>query len=237
LTRDQDHGNADYGSDDEDNAEQSSTSTACCEACGWLCPCCKIIACITPFMGQCIHSLVGEEVLLVEEKHSSLHAMFQHANDAFHFRLRICRVVCVLLFWAAVSMIFSPVSTILGFIPLIGGLASGLLGLLTFILAMVLAGLVFAVAWTAFHPEYLAVMMLAVGLPCWLSTTVAAGWVTFGAICTFSSVIPIGFFVSNWVEECRFASEQDRLDEEIASHSGALSLNSSASSETRKLLN
>jgi hypothetical protein len=232
MTRmDRDHNHVDGDDDDDDNAKQSSTSTACCEACGWLCPCCKIIACITPCMEQCIHSVVGDEVLLVEEKHSSMEDMFQHANDAFHYRLRICRIVCVLLFWSAVSLIFSPVTTILGFIPLIGGLANGLLGLLTFILAMVLAGIVFAVSWTAFHPEYLAFMMLAVGLPCWLSPTVAAGWATFGVICTFSSLIPIGFVASNWVEECRFVAEQDRLDQEIASHSqsDSASLNSSTS--------
>jgi hypothetical protein len=243
VTKTHGHGSDDLGNDDDDNEQPSTrTSTACCDACGWLCPCCKIVSLLLPCMGQCIHSIVGEEVLLVEEKHSSLPDMFQHANDAFHYRLRISRVVCVLMFWASVSLIFSPVSTILGFVPLIGGLASGLLGLLTFILAMVLAGLVFAVAWTAFHPEYLAVLMLAVGLPCWLSTTVAAGWAIFGGICTIGSVIPIGFFIANWVEECRFASEQDRLDEEIASHansgSGAgLLFESGTSSESRQLLN
>lgn len=210
-------GDDDYGTDDEnDNGDNNSSSTNVCDACGWLCPCCKIISFLTPMMTSCINNVVGDEVILVEERHSSMHAMFQHLNDAFHFRLRISRLICVILFWIAVSLIFSPISTLLGFLPIVGGLASGLFGLLTFILAMILAFLITSIAWTIFHPEYMSVLLLAVGLPCWFSTTVAAGWVTFGIVCTCMSVIPATMFALNCIEECKYASEQDKLDEDLA---------------------
>jgi len=206
----------DYGSDDEQPRSKKTSSGNCCDACGTFIPCCKLIGCLTPFLSQCVHSVVGEEVLLLEEKHSSMHAMFEHADAAFHFRLRIVRVVCILLFWLSVSLIFDPISTLLSFIPLLGGLAASLLGLLTFILAMVLAGLIISISWTIFHPEYLTVLMLGIGIPCWFSTTASHAWTTFGAISTVLSVIPLCLFVMNWIEECRFASEQDRLDEDIS---------------------
>ena len=207
----------DYGSDDDEQPKSKRISSGnCCDACGNVVPCCKLIGCLTPLLSKCVHSVVGDEVLLLEEKHSSMHVMFEHADAAFHFRLRLVRLACVLLFWLSVSLIFDPISTLLSFIPLIGGLASSLLGLLTFILAMVLAGLIISISWTIFHPEYLTVLMLGIGLPCWISTTASHAWVTFGAFSTVLSVIPLTLFVINWIEECRFASEQDQLDKDIS---------------------
>lgn len=212
----------DYGSDDEQPKRKSYNSGNCCDACGNVIPCCKLIGCLTPLLSKCVHSVVGDEVLLLEEKHSSMHAMFEHANAAFHFRLRLVRIACVLLFWLAVALIFDPISTLLSFIPLIGGLATSLLGLLTFILAMVLAGLIISVSWTIFHPEYLTVLLLGVGIPCWFSSTASHAWVIFGAYSTILSLIPLCLFIMNWIEECRFASEQDHLDQDIATKSSVL---------------
>ena len=119
-------------------------------------------------------------------------------------------------FRTSISMIFSPVSTLLSFIPFIGGFASGLFGILTFILAMILCFVIFAVSWTLFHPEYLTVAMLGIGIPCWVSTTASSAWVTFGGICSILSIIPFGLYLLNWREDCKYADEQERLDEEMS---------------------
>ncbi len=206
------NGHDDAGSDDDDDDDNHNGGSCSC------CTCCVLLNLCAPLLNKCVSFIVGEDVLLLEEKHYSITHMFSNANNSFAYRLKIMRFIAVLLFWVSVSMIFSPISTILGFIPLIGGLASSLFGLLTFILAMILATIVWATSWTAFHPEFLGTVMLTIGLVCAFSTTASAAWVSFGWIFSGLSIIPFTLFLLNWREDCQFAAEQDRLDSDITEH-------------------
>lgn len=201
------------GSDDDDERPASGGGCAAC------CICCQVLSFLKPLLEKVVAVIVGQDVMLLEEKHFSIVRMFANANDAFSYRLRMTRLVCVFLFWASISMIFSPISTILNWIPLIGGLVSSLFGIVTFVLAMVLALLVVSISWTVFHPEFLGIVLLSAGALCVFSTTATAGVVSAGYVLGVMSLAPFALMVLNFLEDRSFLKEQERLDDEM-SHGG-----------------
>ena len=56
-----------------------------------------------------------------------------------------------------ICLFFSPITTLLGYIPLIGGLLKGTLGILIFVAAVIISIPLFilavAVSWLVFHPK------------------------------------------------------------------------------------
>ena len=209
LTYSESGGDDDAGSDDDVPRNTGSSGCYCTM-------CCQVLGILKPIMEKLVAMVVGKDVLLLEEKHFGVARMFRSANDNFSYRLRIIRLVCVILFWASITMIFSPISTVLNWIPFIGGLVSSLFGVVTFLLAMVLAFLVFSICWTVFHPEFLGVLLLTAGLLCVFSTTATAGVVAAGYVLSVLSLAPFTLLVLNWMEDRSFLQEQARLDDEFS---------------------
>jgi hypothetical protein len=62
-------------------------------------------------------------------------------------------------------MFFSPITSILGYIPLVGGLISGIVGIAIFLAALLVAIpiylLVTSVAWLKYHPKIGAAILIA----------------------------------------------------------------------------
>lgn len=162
-------------------------------------------------IGKCVSVVVGEDVLLLEERWVSLKDIFVHANSGANLRVNVLRVVSMILMWTAITLIFDPISTILGFIPLIGGMAQGLFGLLTGILAFALGITIIATAWVGFHPEVLFTLLLGFGVVCVLYGS-TDGWITTGYVLSALSLYPAGVFAQNIINERAFAAGQAALD-------------------------
>ena len=68
--------------------------------------------------------------------------------------LRIVSFFCMVF---GICLFFSPITTILGYIPLVGGLLSGTVGIIIFIAAVIICIPLFllaiTVSWLVFHPK------------------------------------------------------------------------------------
>ena len=66
-----------------------------------------------------------------------------------------------------ICMFFSPITTILGYIPLVGGFISGVVGFAIFLAAVIVCIPLFlmtmSVAWLVYHPKY-GIMILIAGI-------------------------------------------------------------------------
>jgi hypothetical protein len=161
-------------------------------------------------INKCVSFVVGDDVLLLEEKWTSIKDMFQHSNASANLRVMVMRVVGMLLMWFAISAIFDPIRTILTFIPLIGGLAAGLFGLVTGILAFLLGMTIIAISWTAFHPEILFSLLAGVGAVCVVWGD--AEWDVVGYVLCAASLYPLAVWANIIVQDRRFAAAQRELD-------------------------
>ena len=178
--------------------------------------CCFPLNIVMGIIQKCVAVVVGDDVLLLEERWVSVKDMFVHANSGANLRVTILRVISMMLMWTAITMIFDPISTILGFIPLIGGMAQGLFGVLTGILALLLGVTIIATAWVGFHPEVLFVLLVGCGVVCVMYGS-TDGWVTAGYVLSALSLYPAGVFCQNLVNERAFAAGQAALDQQHAS--------------------
>lgn len=79
----------------------------------------------------------------------------------------IIRLVSFALMVFSICMFFSPISTILGYIPLIGGLFKSLVGFVIFLAALLVSIplfiIAFSCAWCFYHPK-IGIAILVVGL-------------------------------------------------------------------------
>ena len=80
----------------------------------------------------------------------------------------VIRPIGILLSVLGWWMLFSPIITLLKFIPLVGALLGGIVSLATFIFALVVGGtiacLIFAIAWLVFRPLYGAILLTLTGI-------------------------------------------------------------------------
>lgn len=108
-------------------------------------------------------------------------AFFSSREDAlvqmgaeYRFALWGMRVAGLVLYWGSLLLLFSPLSRLLGGVPLLGRLGKGLIAAVTFVIALVLALVVATVAWFFHNPlallilAALAGMIFAVGRVLWL---------------------------------------------------------------------
>lgn len=90
--------------------------------------------------------------------------MFDIAIKKSECFTRGLRIACYLLIVFSICMFFSPITTILGYIPLVGGLISGIVGFAIFLAAVLVAIpiylLVTSVAWLRFHPKVGATLLI-----------------------------------------------------------------------------
>lgn len=93
--------------------------------------------------------------------------MFDIAIKKSECFTRILRILCYILIVCSICMFFSPITTILGFIPLVGGFISGIVGFAIFLGAVLVAipiyFLMTSIAWLRFHP-IVGGILLAIGV-------------------------------------------------------------------------
>lgn len=209
-----------YVSNEDEETETSNNGSIfdvlCCPL--FACPCCLLTRVLQPCLDPFIGAIVGKEVLLLEEARVGIKSMFTHADDAFKFKMKIVRIVSVVIFWYAIALIFSPISSILSFIPLIGGLANSAFSLLTAILGITLACLIIAFAWVAFHPEALMGGLLFIGISCWWTSEASSYWILFGQFSCICSLYPLLLWMNKMREEHAFNSEQEEFTQEMSMH-------------------
>jgi hypothetical protein len=115
---------------------------------GMCCLCCDMAAGMAG-------AVVGKEVLLLEERHTTPVQMFRDENAKFGKRLNIMRLAGCLGISLGVYLVFNPVAVLLSFIPYLSGLISNLFFLLALIVGFVVGATEISVAWAFHRPEYL----------------------------------------------------------------------------------
>jgi hypothetical protein len=108
-----------------------------------------------------------EEIDLVEEEimpRSEIIGRAVKKSQTFTWILRVVSYVLMVLgFW----MFFSPITAILGFIPLVGGILKGVVGFAIFLAAVLVCTplwiITFSLAWLFYHPKVGAIF-LGIGL-------------------------------------------------------------------------
>jgi len=68
---------------------------------------------------------------------------------------------------AGICIFFSPITTLLGYIPLVGGLISGIVGFAIFLAAVIISIplylLMISISWLFFHPKIGIILLLIAG--------------------------------------------------------------------------
>lgn len=79
----------------------------------------------------------------------------------------VIRILAYVMMVAGICLFFSPITTILGFIPLVGGILKGVTGFFIFVGALLICiplwFIAFSLAWLWYHPKVGAIF-LAIGL-------------------------------------------------------------------------
>jgi len=79
--------------------------------------------------------------------------------------MRILSFICMVL---GIVLFFSPITTILGYIPLVGGIISGIVGFAIFLAAVLISIplylLIISIAWLVFHPKVGVALILIAGV-------------------------------------------------------------------------
>jgi uncharacterized membrane protein len=108
-----------------------------------------------------------EELLVVDEKQVSKDDLFEEALEQSKQFTLIFRVLAYATMVAGICLFFSPITTILGYIPLVGGFISGVATIAIFIGAVLLCIPLFLIAlslaWLRFNPK-IGLAILGVGL-------------------------------------------------------------------------
>jgi hypothetical protein len=90
--------------------------------------------------------------------------MFDIAIKKSECFTRGMRILCYALIVISICLFFSPITNILGYIPLVGGLISGIVGFAIFLAALIVAIPIFflmtSIAWLRFHPKVGAALVL-----------------------------------------------------------------------------
>jgi hypothetical protein len=93
--------------------------------------------------------------------------MIDHAIEKSKLYSIIIRVICFIVMVLAICWFFSPITTLLGYIPLLGGILKGTAGLIIFFGAVIITIPIFIItyslAWLFYHPK-VGLIILGVGL-------------------------------------------------------------------------
>ena len=81
-------------------------------------------------------------------------------SEEYRFALWGMRAMGLFLYWASFLLVFSPLSRLLGGIPVLGGLGKGLIAVVTFVPAALLALVVAATAYLFHNPLVLLILLL-----------------------------------------------------------------------------
>jgi hypothetical protein len=210
------------GGDNDDDVEEDDEDVRVSFTGGCCCIMCSVWRASFPIVQKCVSAVVGEDILLLEERHASVQVMFRDANGNAGIKVSVMRIIGMMLMWLSITLIFDPISTILGFVPLIGGFASSLFGVVTGALAVLLGSTIIGVAWVSFHPEILFTVLFGMGIVCVMCGTTTA-WISTGYVLSALSAFPLTLFVQLTINERAFVNEQNALDRERDIHHHAQS--------------
>lgn len=97
------------------------------------------------------------EVDLIVQELKSYQEMIKHELSMVKCRTTAFRILAFFMMVGGICLFFSPITQLLGYIPLIGGLLSGTVGILIFVAAIIICIPLFllavAVSWLIFHPK------------------------------------------------------------------------------------
>ena len=155
---------------------------------------------------------VGDRVLLLEERHTDLRTIFGDEQKKFTTRLWTMRTVGMLVLCLSIYMMLSPIATVLSFLPFVPTLLRYGFFAVALILGIVLSWLVSSAAWIAYHPEYLAALLLSGGGVC-LHFGATPTALLLGQVMLAASVVPAVMWVLAVLEHRRFSEYQRELDQ------------------------
>ena len=119
-----------------------------------------------------------EEFLVVEEKKVEKDELFDELIAETKMFTLIFRILAYVAMVAGICLFFSPITTLLGYIPLVGGFISGIAGFAIFIGAILVCIPLFLVAislaWLRFHPA-IGCMIMSVGMAIFILFWIAGG--------------------------------------------------------------
>ncbi len=123
--------------------------------------CCCISNCVADLLKPI------EEIDLVEEEIMARSEIVGKAVKKSQMLTWIIRVVSFVMMLLGFWMFFSPITTILGFIPLVGGILKGVAGFVIFLASLLVCIplwiIAFSLAWLYYHPKVGAIF-LGIGL-------------------------------------------------------------------------
>lgn len=124
------------------------------------CCCCCISACYAELLKPV------ELLLEVYEENITKDEIFDKAVEKSECFTKVMRILAFAAMVFGIYLFFSPIVNLLGFIPLIGGIISGIVGFAIFLAAFLIAIpiyiLAIAVSWIVFHPK-VGLILLAIG--------------------------------------------------------------------------
>ena len=104
---------------------------------------------------------------MVKEENFGQGELFDEAIMKSECFTRCLRIGCYLLLVASICLFFSPITTLIGYIPLVGGFISGVLFFAILLGALIICIPIFflalSIAWLRFHPK-VGIVLLLIGL-------------------------------------------------------------------------
>lgn len=118
--------------------------------------CCGGVCCMCAPIAQALAGgVVGTEVLLLEERHTTPVQLFRDEHSKFGKRLNLMRAAGCLGISIGIFLIFNPISVVLSFIPYLSGLISHLFFALALIIGFVIGAAEISLAWVFHRPHYM----------------------------------------------------------------------------------
>ena len=108
-----------------------------------------------------------EELLIVKEAKASQYELFDQRMAESRTLTSMLRIGAYVAMVLGICLFFSPITTILGYIPLVGGFVSGVASFAIFVGAVLICIPLFLItvslAWLRFHPK-VGLVILGIGL-------------------------------------------------------------------------
>ena len=115
---------------------------------------------------------------------------------------------CSFLLSLGLYLLVNPVAVMLSFIPYLSGILSNAFWIAALLLGFTIGALVISIAWVVYHPEVLAGLMFAIGVPVWI-----AGSTFVGEVLCILALFPSSLYVLHRMEEKRYLERLQQLDE------------------------
>lgn len=166
--------------------------------------CCTIMNSIRSVLDSVIG---GSGVLLVEERITTPAVMFHDETVKMFKKINLLRLLGCFLLSLGLYLLVNPVAVMLSFIPYLSGILSNAIWIAALLLGFTIGALVISIAWIVYHPEILAALMFAVGVPLWVT-----GSIFIGEILCISALFPSALYLLQQMEEKRYAERLQQLD-------------------------